>query len=149
MCSSDLKHWKEIQHEYITIENSYNLIITLVNGKPCDDRNITKIYHRVCKEAKLNDLTIMKFKNYSQKQSKIDNQTNADMFYSSLDTELSLPKQRVGKLNTIKLNKSHFTDKVNDLLNKQDNSDIRLLLQQLKDNPELKMKLIEQLKAEL
>lgn len=144
-----LKHWKEIQHEYITIENSYNLIITLVNGKPCDDRNITKIYHRVCKEAKLNDLTIMKFKNYSQKQSKIDNQTNADMFYSSLDTELSLPKQRVGKLNTIKLNKSHFTDKVNDILNKQDNSDIRLLLQQLKDNPELKMKLIEQLKAEL
>ena len=91
----------------------------------------------------------MKFKNYSQKVSKNSCNTNADTFYSSIETELVLPKQRVGKLNTIKLNKSHFTDKVNSILNKQDNRDIRLLLQQLKDNPELKMKLIEQLKAEL
>lgn len=144
-----LKHWKEIQHEYITTDNPFNLVITLINGKPCDDRNMTKIYHRVCEESKLNDLTIMKFKNYSQKVPKNSHKTNADTFYSSIETELTLPKQRIGKPNTIKLKKNHFIDKINGVLNKQDNSDMKLLLQQLKDNPELKMKLIEQLKTEL
>lgn len=144
-----LRHWKEIQQEYMISDNPYNLIITLVNGKPCDDRNLTKIYHRVCKESELVGYTIMKFKNYSQKISAKEDITNADKYYSSINEEIVLPKQKVRKQNRVKLNRNKFTHKMNEKYKVHNNKDMKILLQQLKDNPELKMKLIEQLKAEL
>mgnify|MGYP002507990843 FL=1 len=76
-----LSYWKDIQHDYITAENPYNLLITLLDGKPCDDRNMSKLYHRVCEEAHLSGLTIMKFKGFSQKSSIDINKTNADCYY--------------------------------------------------------------------
>lgn len=144
-----LNHWKAIQHEYISENNPHNLLITLANGKPCDNRNISKLYHRVCEEAHLNDLTIMKFKNFSQKQSADKEKTNADYYYLSIKTELVLPKQKVGTKNNVKLNKTKFNKKIAEIIPKKENKDMKILLQQLKDNPELKMKLIEKLKTEL
>lgn len=91
----------------------------------------------------------MKFKSFSQKQSVDKGKTNADYYYSSIKTELVLPKQRVGTKNTVKLNKTKFNKKIAEIIPKKENKDMKMLLQQLKDNPELKMKLIEQLKTEL
>lgn len=45
-------------------ENPYALLITLINGKPCDDRNMTKLYHKTCAEANLKELTLTKFKSF-------------------------------------------------------------------------------------
>ena len=152
-----LRHWQQIQQEYIISENPYNLVITLVNGKPCDDRNITKMYHRICKQSELEGFTLMKFKNFSQKISTKENMTNAYIYYSSFNEEITmpskdrivLPKQKIRTQNRIQLDRSRITKKMNKQLAIQDNKDMQLLLQQLKDNPELKMKLIEQIKAEL
>ncbi len=152
-----LRHWQQVQQEYIISENPYNLVITLVNGKPCDDRNITKMYHRVCKQSELEGFTLMKFKNFSQKISTRKNMTNANIYYSSFDDEITmpskdrivLPKQKIRTQNRIQLDRSKIIEKMNKKIASQDNKDMQLLLQQLKDNPELKMKLIEQIKAEL
>ena len=49
----------------------------------------------------------------------------------------------------IQLNQKSINSKIQAVLPQQKNEDMNLLIQQIKDNPELKMKLIAKLKAEL
>lgn len=130
-------------------ENPYNLLITLVNGKPCDDRNMSKLYHNACEQAHLNSLTITKFKNFSQRIRTHDSITNADYYYSNIDRPLQLPKQPVSTTHVFQLNRKKINEKIKIKTPEPENEEMNILLQQLKDNPELKMKLIEKLKAEL
>ena len=63
-----LRIWKEKQEDFMIRENTYNLLITLINGKTCDDSNMTKLYHKTCVQAHLKELTITKFKKFSKKE---------------------------------------------------------------------------------
>lgn len=144
-----LKSWKEKQDDFMINENPYNLLITLVNGKPCDDRNMSKLYHSACEEAHLKNLTITKFKNFSQRKRVEDSMTNADFYYSNIDKPLQLPKQSVSTTHVFQLNRKKINEKIKIKPSEPKNEEINILLQQLKDNPELKMKLIDKLKAEL
>ncbi len=130
-------------------ENPYALLITLINGKPCDDRNMTKLYHKTCAEANLKELTLTKFKSFSKKESQNQGMSNADYFYATLKHELSLPKPKISTTHVIQLNQKSINSKIQAVLPQQKNEDMNLLIQQIKDNPELKMKLIAKLKAEL
>lgn len=144
-----LKSWKEKQDDFMINENPYNLLITLVNGKPCDDRNMSKLYHSACEEAHLKNLTITKFKNFSQRKRVEDSMTNADFYYSNIDKPLQLPKQPVSTTHVFQLNRKKISEKIKIKTPQPENEEMNILLQQLKDNPELKMKLIDKLKAEL
>ena len=130
-------------------ENPYTLLITLINGKTCDDRNMTKLYHKTCVEANLKELSLAKFKSFSKKESQNQGMSNADYFYTTLEHELSLPKPKVSTTHVIQLHQKKFNSKIQTILPQQKNEDMNLLLQQIKDNPELKIKLIAKLKAEL
>ncbi|WP_279006395.1 hypothetical protein [Thomasclavelia cocleata] len=143
-----LRIWKENQKNYMTNENPYDLVITLINGKPCDDRNMTKLYHKARSEASLSNLTLVKFKYYSQKTHKKDDITNADYYYSTLEKPLTLPKQKVNKIHAMKLNNKKINDKIKISITRAKNSqDVNFLIQQLQNNSELRQQLIEQLKA--
>lgn len=147
--ASLLRIWKAKQVELMLDENKYNLVVTLYNGKPMDDRNLSKLYHKTCETAHLNNLTITKFKNYSQRQYLKDTKTNADHFYGNLDKPIELPSQSVSRTHVFKLDRKKISEKIKIKLPEQESEDMTILLQQLKDNPELKMKLIKKLKAEL
>lgn len=147
--ASLLRIWKAKQVELMLDENKYNLVVTLYNGKPMDDRNLSKLYHKTCETAHLNNLTITKFKNYSQRQYLKDTKTNADYFYGNLDKPIELPSQSVSRTHVFKLDRKKISEKIKIKLPEQESEDMTILLQQLKDNPELKMKLIKKLKAEL
>ena len=144
-----LRIWKERQKEFMIGENPYTLLITLINGKTCDDRNMTKLYHKTCVEANLKELSLAKFKSFSKKESQNQGMSNADYFYTTLEHELSLPKPKVSTTHVIQLHQKKFNSKIQTILPQQKNEDMNLLLQQIKDNPELKIKLIAKLKAEL
>lgn len=144
-----LKNWKQNQEDFMINENPYNLLITLVNGKPCDDRNISKLYHKVCEQAHFKGLSLTKFKNFSQRIRTHDSITNADYYYSNIDKPLDLPKQPVSTTHVFQLNRKKINEKIKIKTPEPKNEEMNILLQQLKDNPELKMKLIEKLKAEL
>lgn len=144
-----LKIWREKQKEFLTEENPYDLLIILLNGKPCDDRTMSKLYHKTCEEAHLEDLTLTKFKNFSQKKMHDYPMTNADYFYSTLTASLVLPKQSISTNHAIKLNTQRINQKIKTISHQPKNNDMNILLQQIKDNPELKMQLITKLKAEL
>ena len=144
-----LRIWKERQKEFMVEENPYALLITLINGKPCDDRNMTKLYHKTCAEANLKELTLTKFKSFSKKESQNLPKMCIRDSYATLKHELSLPKPKISTTHVIQLNQKSINSKIQAVLPQQKNEDMNLLIQQIKDNPELKMKLIAKLKAEL
>ncbi len=144
-----LRIWKERQKEFMVEENPYVLLITLTNRKPCDDRNMTKSYHKTCAEANLKELTLTKFKSFSKKESQNQGMSNADYFYATLEHELSLTKPKISTTHITQLNQKNINSKIQAVLPQHKNKDINLLIQQIKDNLELKMKLIAKLRAEL
>lgn len=144
-----LKNWKQNQENFMINENPYNLLITLVNGKPCDNRNISKLYHKACEQAHLKGLSLTKLRNFSQRIRTNDSITNADYYYSNIDKPLDLPKQPVSTTHVFQLNRKKINEKIKIKTPEPENEQMNILLQQLKNNPELKMKLIDKLKAEL
>lgn len=146
--ASLLKMWKKAQKACVTKDNPYGLVITLFNGKPCDDRNMTKLYHKACNKALLTNLTLTKFKNYSQKEHKKDKISNADYYYSHLEKPITLPKQNVSKVHAMKLNNNKINEAIKHSMPKSKRTqNFDILIQQLQNNPELKKQLLEELRA--
>lgn len=145
-----LKEWKKQQEHYYSPANPHNLVIMLGSGKPCDIRNLTKMYHTACKNGRMKKLTLGTLKSFSKRQIDENGCTNADYFYSHLDEPILLPDLKKGTLRVMSM---VTNQKINKKLRfdvfEKKNEDLQLFLNQLQDDPELKMQLIDKIKAEL
>ena len=98
-----LKEWKKQQEHYYSPANPNNLVIMLGTGKPCDIRNLTKMYHTACKSGRMNKLTLGALKSFSKKQINGNGCTNADYFYSQLNEPILLPDLKKGTLRVMSM----------------------------------------------
>ena len=145
-----LKEWKNQQEHYYSPANPNNLVIMLGTGKPCDIRNLTKMYHTACMNGRMKKLTLGALNTFSKKQINENGCMNADYFYSQLDEPILLPDLKKGTLRVMSM---VTNQKINKKLKfdvfEKKNEDLQLLLHQLQDDAELKMQFINKIKAGL
>ena len=143
-----LLEWKETTYHFHHIMNDYNLVLSLLNGRPYDERNMTKLYHELRKKAKLDRLTLVKLKNFGSKKMQ-SGMTNAEYYYSHLMNKLELPKLNLHNHQMMLQQNKKIQKNLFNMIPMPQNKDIDLLVDQLNENLEFKMRLIERLKAEL
>lgn len=144
-----LKEWREQQECYSSV-NPNNLVITLGNGKPCDIRSLTKMYHVACENGKMKNLTLAKLKTFSTKKVDKSGTTNADYFYSHINEPIKIPDLQKNMVHVLTMTTNReINQKLKFDVFEKKNEDLQLLLHQLQDNAELKMQLINRIKAEL
>ena len=143
-----LLEWKETTYHFHHIINDYNLVLSLLNGRPYDERNMTKLYHELRKKAKLDRLTLVKLKNFGSKKMQ-SGMTNAEYYYSHLMNKLELPKPNLHNHQMMLQQNKKIQKNLFNMIPMPQNKDIDLLVDQLNENLEFKMRLIERLKAEL
>lgn len=144
-----LKEWKKQQANYYSSLNPCNLVIMLGSGKPCDTRSLSKMYHAACKNGRLKKLTLTKLKGFSKKKMNKKGCTNADHYYSHLDSPVKIPDLQKNPVHVLRLvTQNEFNSKARFEIFEKRNEDLQLLLQHIQGNPELKMKLIDKIRAE-
>lgn len=145
-----LKEWKILQKKYYSKENVNDLVITLSNGRPCDERNLNKMYHKVESKNNLHGLTLSKLKYFSQKKVTKTHQTQADRYYAKLEEPLAMPEpvKACSGLFTLR-GKDVLTQSVNLDVFKEKDENIYQLLQQIQNDPKLKMRIISKIKESI
>lgn len=144
-----LKEWKKQQEHYYSSLNPCNLVIMLGSEKPCDTRSLSKMYHAACKNGKLKNLTLAKLKSFSKKQMNEKGCTNADYYYSHLDNPVKIPDLQRNPVHVLRMvTQKEFNSKVKFEIFEKRNEELQLLLHKFQESPELKMKLIDKIRAE-
>lgn len=144
-----LKEWKKQQEHYYSSLNPCNLVIMLGSEKPCDIRSLSKMYHAACKNGKLKKLTLAKLKSFSKKQMNDKGVTNADYYYSHLDDPVKIPDLQKNPVHVLRMvTQKEFNSKVKFEIFEKRNEELQLLIHKFQENPELKMKLIDKIRAE-
>lgn len=87
-----LKEWRNYQASMV-YENTEDLVFTLKDGRPYDDRVMKNAFQKTMKQALLSELTLVKLKNYGQKQTDEKN-TYSNLYYGGLVEPLQLPQQK-------------------------------------------------------
>ena len=143
-----LLEWKKTTYHFHHIMNDYNLVLSLLNGRPYDERNMTKLYHELRKKAKLDKLTLVELKNFGSKKMQ-SGMTNAEYYYTHLMNKLELPKPNLHNHQMMLQQNKKIQKNLFNIIPLPQNKDMDLLVEQLNENLEFKMRLIERLKAEL
>lgn len=138
-----LKEWQSYQASLV-YENTEDLVLTLKDGRPYDDRVMKKYFQKTAEKASLSEQTIVKLKNYGQKLAD-DKNTNACLFYDSLEDVLKLPTHKddfriiMKKKKSLQI-KEIFTDNLNIEAGMMND-----LVGALNDDPDLKQELLNKL----
>lgn len=138
-----LIEWKKYQANMV-FENTEDLVLTLKDGRPYDDRVMKKYFQKTEEKASLSEQTLVKLKNYGQKLAD-DKNTNSCLFYDSLEEVLQLPICKDDFRNIMKKKKSMqireiFTENLN-----IEASMMNDLVGALNDDPDLKQELLNKL----
>ncbi len=87
-----LREWQSYQASLV-YENTEDLVLTLKDGRPYDDRAMKKYFQKLMEQASLSELTLVKLKNFGQKQND-KKDTNASLYYEDLEEILHLPERK-------------------------------------------------------
>lgn len=94
--------------------------------------------------------TLAKLKTFSTKKVDKSGTTNADYFYSHIDEPIKIPDLQKNMIHVLTMaTNREMNQKLKFDVFENKNEDLQLLLHQLQDNAELKMQLINRIKAEL
>lgn len=138
-----LREWQSYQASLV-YENTEDLVLTLKDGRPYDDRSMKKYFQKLMEQASLSELTLVKLKNFGQKQND-KKDTNASLYYEDLEEILHLPERKEDFKDIMRKKKSLqikeiFTENLN-----VEKGMMNDLVCALNDDPDLKQELLNKL----
>ena len=138
-----LREWQSYQASLV-YENTEDLVLTLKDGRPYDDRVMKKNFQKLMEQASLSELTLVKLKNFGQKQND-KKDTNASLYYEDLEEILQLPERKEDFKDIMRKKKSMqikeiFTENLN-----VEKGMMNELVGALNDDPDLKQELLNKL----
>lgn len=146
-----LMNW---QKECIKSDDTYSTLFNYDKDSPYDDRVINNQFKKLLEDSELSDLTLVKLIRFGGKKNS-EGFLNSDIYYSNIvhplkckepdieDVRKHLNSQYSMKYRN-KMNKD-FKERTTDYLPKEDHSDIDALVDLLKENPQIKNKLLNKL----
>lgn len=146
-----IKLWREKQTRMFGINpKPHEFVIDTEAGNPYGERTFSKLFFKVKKKMKHEELTLVKLKNYGVKMD-IGGISNAVKFYTNNPQSMIFPdiKPKQHDKNGGQQIKNVEIKRKFDSFLPTDTSDLNVLIEQMKSNPELKMKLIHKLQEEL
>lgn len=146
-----LKEWKVMQSKMTLVNRDEHIfVIDTETGTPYGERVFSKNFAKVKEKMNKKDLTLVKLRNFGKIVDE-NGISNAQKFYLNYPATIIMPKikHKVHDHRGIVINKpSEFKNKMDSYI-PVDKKDINVLLEQIQDSPELKMKLINRLREEL
>lgn len=146
-----LKKWKIMQQEAdISSHQEHTFVIDEITGRPYGERLLSRDFAKLKEQMQQTGLTLVKLKNYGLQKNE-NNVNNAMKFYFINPQSLIMPKPvpKTHEKGGITNKKKHSFKERLDTYLPVDASDALTLLEQIKNNPELKIKLITKLQEEL
>lgn len=138
-----LREWRRYQASMV-FENIVDLVLTLKDGRPYDDRAMKKNFQNTMEKVPVSGLTLVKLKNYGQKYADKKN-TNAALYYDRLEDVLKLPENKENFRNIMRKEKSlHIKELFKENLNIE-GAMMNDLIGALNDDLDLKQELLNKL----
>lgn len=138
-----LREWRRYQASMV-FENIVDLVLTLKDGRPYDDRAMKKNFQNTMEKVPVSGLTLVKLKNYGQKYADKKN-TNAALYYDRLEDVLKLPENKENFRNIMRKEKAlHIKELFKENLNIE-GAMMNDLIGALNDDLDLKQELLNKL----